>query len=501
MVQKLVSILIFFILIISCSKKNNETFNGDSSGNVSKILYQEGDKLIDNILNDIDYLIKEGKIEDAKKLLDELKKKVDEKDFNFYYGVILYEEGKYKEAKEKLYNVSDKLKKQSYFYLGHIARKEGKIDDAINYYQKSYKDYNNPEILSSIADAFMEKKDYKRAKEYYQKALILKPDSYIDMYYLANLYFMEKDYQKSKDLLEKIIKINPGFKKAYIGMAAVYDRLSDKINSNYYYLRALLLDRSYDKVVDFIEKNKIENKHINIMKIYSVSLFNLDLKEKLGKIIETAVKLFPEDPDILMYKALFLDKNGRTKEAKELFEFLVKKYDNNFNILASYADFIYENSKSDEEYKKAIEYYEKSLYIEPTNTSYRYKLAEIYRKRNEFDKELFHRGILYFYQGQFVESIEAFFNIKEPMDKSLFFYYVGMNYSEQGKYQDAVDNLKNAVSLRKDRRFYIELAYNYVRLGQKEKAIDILNSYPNKADKEILETLNFISKNTFINEK
>jgi len=496
MVQKLVkSLLCFLLIFVSCSKNNNENINNDSK-KISSILYKD-ETNIESVLNDFEYLVKEKDIKKAREVLLSIKDRIEHKKLEFYYGVLDFEEGKYEDAKKRFKDVDTSLSAQALFYLGHIARKEGKIDEAIKYYQESYKYSKNPELLSSIADSFMEKKDYKEAKKYYEEAISYKPDSYVDMYYLANIYFMEKDYIKSKQILERSIEINPAFKKSYIGMSAVYDKLSDKINSYYYYIRALLLDRNYEKTVDFIEKNKIEYSDMRISKIYIVSLFNLNLIEKLSHVIETAIKTYPNDPDMMVYKAIILNKKANEKEAVKLFLDLLNKYPNNFNIVAAYADFIYENAKNDEDYKKAIEYYEKSLYIEPVNTSYRYKLAEIYRKRNEFDKELFHRGILYFYQGQFRESIESLLNIKEPMDKALFFYYLGMSYSEEGKYNEAIESLKNAISLRKDRRFYMELAYNYVKVGQKEVAIKVLKEYPNQSDSEISKTLEYISKNVF----
>ncbi len=48
--------------------------------------------------------------------------------------------------------------------------------------------------------------------EYYQKAINLIPDTYMDRYYLSNIYFQKKYYEKSKKLLKKVLEINGTFK-------------------------------------------------------------------------------------------------------------------------------------------------------------------------------------------------------------------------------------------------------------------------------------------------
>lgn len=98
----------------------------------------------------------------------------------------------------------------AHFYAGVVALKEGKYDEAI----EQLKDFSSNDLLvqaraySLIGDAYVEKKAYGDAIDYYKKAVDYKPNKFFTPVYLMKLagaYEANKDNDKAIEAYATII--------------------------------------------------------------------------------------------------------------------------------------------------------------------------------------------------------------------------------------------------------------------------------------------------------
>ncbi len=274
-------------------------------------------------------------------------------------------------------------------------------------------------------------------------------------------------------------------------MYAIAEKQNKKRDSLYYQCRAFLLVKKYDKVVDLLENKRIVKKDLQLFKFYIISLFKSGFTEKLKRVVPQGRKLFPNDIDIKVYAGLLLNINGAKSKALKYFGKMLKQYPKNFNIIVTYADILSENK---DKLSEVIKLYEKALLVDPSNTSYRYKLAEMYRKGNDMQREMYHRGIQFLYQQQLNIALETLLRVKETDHKGLLNYFLGMIYSLKNNSEEAIKYYKNAI--KEDSKMvkaYLELAYVFVKGKKYSKAIKLLDSFPVK-NKEINSLKKFIMK-------
>lgn len=487
---KSVKVLFFSLLVLFsltfCSKSEKD--NIQAKGSEKKEVKYEWKQ----VERDLEYFLKNQKYKDIKSGLAKVDEyfKDKEHELAFYYGVVYFHDGKIEEAKTNFQKAQAAYPGRAIFYLGHIARKERDFNKAVKYYKKAYEILKNSEILSSLGDIYYENKKVDTAIRYYKQAAKLNPFGYLDRYFLANAYFAKKQYRKSEKLLKEVLKLNPRFKKAYLGLSAIASQKKDKLSQLYFYCRYLLLGQAYSKVVTVLEKPKETFKDKRLLKIYIVSLIREGLNAKVKQVVQKGLSLYKNDEDLLMYKGMLLESDGKDDKALAYFGKLLKRFPKNFNIIVAYADLLEKKDRILE----AISNYEDALKIDASNKSYRYKLAELYRKRGDFQKELLHRGILYLYQGQLDQAFEALSRVKKENASYSLYFYLGKLYSRKQKYEVAVKEFDKAIL--KDPKIvsaYLEKAYVLVKLKKKKEALKILNQYPKK-NKEIETLKKFISK-------
>lgn len=151
---------------------------------------------------------------EAKKIYDaEIK---EEKDKEGEEKTFKTEEEKYNAAKAKFNLVTEQYKgtksaQLGYFYLGHIEYFLNNYDTAIKMYEEflngTKKDSDFYVIaLDAIGQSFESKKDYDKAKEYYQKIIDSDIDYLQDYAYfnLARVHELKKEMEIAKELYEKI---------------------------------------------------------------------------------------------------------------------------------------------------------------------------------------------------------------------------------------------------------------------------------------------------------
>ncbi len=278
----------------------------------------------------------QGAIELYKKTI--LKDPKNEKAYLKLYEI--YElEGKNLEAQKLILEAykhipqNEEIKK---IYLNQAKNVDTKKDElALNYlksnqWTKAIKIYEqiepkNADIHIAIANCYRYLKNYKMAAENYKKAISLDNTNSDTYYSLALTYLDQNSPQLAQSMLLKSVELNPKNVKAI----KLSNYLKNQNTTN-------LLNEAYT----YYDKK--------------------DYKNALKK-IETAMKLYPDDPQAYYYRGIIL-------EAMEMYPEAIKSYRMSVKLNRSFSLGYYSLAKVCEKYgrfRDALEAYEKYLSVDP----------------------------------------------------------------------------------------------------------------------------------------
>jgi Tfp pilus assembly protein PilF len=86
-----------------------------------------------------------------------------------------------------------------------------------------------------LSVVYLEKENYKLAKENLEKAIQFDRHNTILRYNLGIIYFKEKNYRKAIDQFKKAIEIDPKFPSAYRSLGICYESLGERHKAKQYY--------------------------------------------------------------------------------------------------------------------------------------------------------------------------------------------------------------------------------------------------------------------------
>ena len=147
-----------------------------------------------------------------------------------------------------------------------------RIKDTEKRYKDAIKSLPKEEIVAKIkgliteAENLVKNARFELAEKYYLEALSLDFKN-IDVYYgLAWLYIEKKQYKEARESLEFILKLNPNFSEAYYGLAEIAKR-EERINEAIEFSRrAVELSSNNPKYLDFLIEMCIIGKRAELAK-------------------------------------------------------------------------------------------------------------------------------------------------------------------------------------------------------------------------------------------
>jgi tetratricopeptide (TPR) repeat protein len=151
--------------------------------------------------------------------------------FNFCYGIILKEKGKYKEAEKKL---KEALKKdynelKTRFQLLDLALKKKEFSDAKKELKKILKLSTEDEKILFIKSYILAKTGKpEQAIDCLNRILSQNSDNLLTKKNLGRIYYNEGNYQKAVEIWSEILDKNPEEKNVIINMGRAYFHLGKK---------------------------------------------------------------------------------------------------------------------------------------------------------------------------------------------------------------------------------------------------------------------------------
>ncbi len=318
--------------------------------------------------------------------------------------------------------------------------------------------------LNLLGEIALEKKDYKNAYNYFQRALEETRSSASELNNgalgLAVTDYYLNDYEKTINLLDKLRRENPGFQK-------------DKVN--FYLAEAYFATGKFNDALSHYNMIGKSDKRIYEQKLYGAaySYFNLGDYRNSAFYFADYIKRFPKSKKITDAKFRLADSYYGLKE----FEKSSKIYKGLFTAMGARLNDPYSYFQYGQTLFKAGEASEAVAQFN--------KLQTKFPSSKYADDSQYLIGWIYFQQGRFNDAIDAYREIfdryPESNLKPLALYSIGDSYFNLGKYDDAIafyakliDDYPNSSSVFDA---VTGIQYCYVAKNQPENAVQFLDEF------------------------
>lgn len=220
--------------------------------------------------------------------------------------------------------------------LGNLYYDMVDYNNAIRCYKKAvevdenfYWSYYNIGLAMTRMYTKEDRKEMKEAKEWFEKALKIKPDYYPSFNEIGLYYLDENDHNKAEEYFLKCININPNYKYPYYNLATIYKERDDYKKAKEYLLKSLKCDPNYISAFNNLGILYYDEKDYNsalyyytrsleIDSSYKYALYNIGLvfyqMEKYKKAYEMYEKALASDPN---YQPALDEKKYLEKNYKE----------------------------------------------------------------------------------------------------------------------------------------------------------------------------------------
>ena len=162
-------------------------------------------------------------------------------------------------------------------------------------FEKKYPQF--AEAFEFLADHFYQKKKYRLARSFYQKAIDLIPDYANSFIGLGNIYFyVLEDYGKSTYYYDAALKQDPSSAAALFGKSLVLQQLGSYQESNAVLDRMLGLNLARNKWIDGVPDAQYYRGEGNYVKAYNH--FLMKDPGKARELVDSAKKSLPDSAEI-----------------------------------------------------------------------------------------------------------------------------------------------------------------------------------------------------------
>ena len=238
----------------------------------------------------------------------EKKRKYQLADEKFNEGIELFKQNKFRESKEKYIEAANLGHYEAHFKLGNIENKKGNKQAALNHYKQAAENGHNKACIElgkhccTLAKQDVENKDkyIAEALEWYKRAISLSKQKPFDAcIWLANYYMRERDYEKARNYYETALMDKKSKAKIYDNLIHKTDRFAFRVPYQMlalgeYSLALKWLDIDERELREYWENT--EHKNIDQWQLEANIKEAKELVEKCNtKIFEESLKKYVED--------------------------------------------------------------------------------------------------------------------------------------------------------------------------------------------------------------
>jgi len=254
------------------------------------------------------------------------------------------------------------------YLMGLINYQKGKLDNAVDYANKALSIRPAFDIYKTLADIYIDKKEFDNALIALKKAVEFDPD-YIEGYYNIGLILQNhNEFVEAAEYYKKAISLKPDYYLAYDNLGALYLNNGDLNESLTYYKQSMCLNPNNPDV------------YYNIGNIFRAS----NNPDQAIEFYQKSLELKPNDAECYFKIGISYILNKQCDQAIEsLYTALELNYDKAevyFNIGNAYFD--------KEEYDQVKIFYAKAIELKPDNYMIYNNLGLLYKLTNELSKAI-----------------------------------------------------------------------------------------------------------------
>ena len=328
----------------------------------------------------------------------------------------------------------------TYFNIASILQIQNKHKEACQFFDKAYSIDNNDTYLTAMALSEVKIGDWENAIKHYKILVTHYPEKQTYQYNLACCYEQIQEYKYAIGILVKLVALNPKSVNISQRLAGIFMKTNQPRMAKEIYEKILKLGKvSYDVYYEYA--------HVCLI---------LKEDELAESILKKVVTLKPDyanahkDLGVLYLSKRLFD------YAKDEFEQAVSIAPENSKILCEYANYLHATS----EFKKADEYYQKSLKLTP----HMYKAYALSALNKMFLKE---------YDIAIEQINEA---IAHSVQNGFYLYLAGKLHFLKGEFEDAKRYLIKAFEIDRNLDTQNLLGMCYFELKDFEQAKNIFLS-------------------------
>lgn len=417
--------------------------------------------------------------------------------------------------------------------IGAIKQRQGKYDEAFNYYKLSLakpvrdeKTTLNTQI--NLGTLLQAQQKYEGAIEIYKNILTLYPNNYLANLYLAQCYEAKPDSQKlAIDQYKKLKQIKPDnqefsqkigeLTRASMTSEDIYNYVRSYKEPEKYYVDELYTcayeahkNNDYDTAIKYYNEVKRVDSREDLYENLAMCYAQKKEYEKAKQLLTEAKEKYPNNENIsklltgvnedisadILDNAYEAYNSQNYTKAIELYQSLPESTDTLLGLAATY-----QGMKNDD---VALEYYKKALDSSPSNTDIAYSIGALYANKENYSeaKTYFEKAVKLnpnntmakdalldmtdvINQNAVVEATklvesEKYYDALILLNKVLeenpknadAYYYKASIYDIQKKYQQAIDNYKKSLEYNpnQDVTYYL-IAIDYENLNSPKTAL------------------------------
>lgn len=294
--------------------------------------------------------------------------------------------------------------------------------------------------------------NYEKAVEAFDKAILLKEDSY-QAYYAKGLVLRNLNrYSEAGDVSLKAFEINYNYFPALKQLVSLFVPVDiDRLDYSGEDIKVLKESTSSAlKIIDFALKDNFDSEYLHYAK-FSI-LYHTYQNDQAMMSIDKAIQLSPKNYYFYMRRGIFY---GEQKQYKLAIKDLNKAVSLSPNIPTIHFALgnIY---KKLEKYNLAIEYYTRAIELDPAYANAYFSRSESYAALNKIQLA--------------IEDLDKLIDLK-PNDKGLYILR-GAGYQEIGNYKSAIKDFTYAIKLNNnDSNVYSHRGQTYYEIKEYELAI------------------------------
>ena len=409
-------------------------------------------------------------------------------------------------------NISNKQCEDDILRKAFDFHSKGNTEEAARFYTFLInKGINNPRVFSNLGVILKQDGKIDKAIELYQKSIILFPDSAEAYCNLGNIYKEQGKLSKAEEITRKAIELNPSFTEALMNLVEIL-RDFKKLSEGENYIRKAIKIKPNEAKFHWIlgnilyELGKLEEaelatrRAIKIKPNFFEAYTNLGgILKKNGKLKEAelailkSIKINPKFADSYLNLGSIMRANAKLKEAKiatlkaiKINPFFAEAYSNLGGILRELG-----------ELREAEKFLHKSLEINPNLASPHYIISTFKNseKNIPWKESIFSKKILLEKNEQ--EKIQIYFARANILHRE-------KNYDESSKYLSKANELKLQLKpsnlkalLNKSKALIIEssnLCFNRKEISNSSENIFIVGMF--RSGSTLIESI--ISMNTSV---